>query len=141
MNETILMAISKWVVKSFPVSESLAEVGKEILQKHIWIPLRQKIANFFSSDEEAEDFVEKISCRSAVNKQKPERDIEDVYEEMKGYVPDRELFKTITDFFVENQNLLKETNQMNNGGWNNNIIIHQAEKVVTAGSIGTLHME
>lgn len=141
VNETILMAISKWAMKNFSVSESLTRVGKEILQKHIWIPLRQKIAGFFSSDKEAEDFVEKISSRSVVNQQKPERDVEDVYEEMKGCMPDKELFKTVAEFFADHQELLKEINKINNGDWNNHFHIQHVEKFVNAGSIETLHMD
>ncbi len=141
MEATILMAVSKWAVKNFDVAESLTKVSAEILQKCLWNPLKQSVMKFFSSEKETQDFIEQISNRKSINEQKPARDIEDVYEEMKGHAPDKELFEKIARFFADNQELIKNANRENHENDYNKISISgisQAENVVTANNIGTL---
>ena len=82
MKPSILIAISRWVAKTFNVGESLKEVGTEVLQKCVWTPLKNKIINFFASEQEAQEFVEQLSATEATNEKKPERDVEDLYEEI-----------------------------------------------------------
>ena len=113
IEKTILVTLSDWAVRNLGINESLSEVGTEILKKCVWTPLKEKVVKFFSSDKEAQDFVERISTQNCVNEHKPERDIEDVYEEMKSQLPDKELFESITNFFEENQKLIEEANRMN----------------------------
>lgn len=113
MNEkTILITLSAWAVKNLGIKEALSEVGTEIIKKCLWTPLKEKIVKFFASDKEAQDFVEKISTQNCVNEHKPERDVEDVYEEMVNQLPDKELFETIANFFRDNQKLIEEANRM-----------------------------
>ena len=81
MNPSILIAISQWAVKNFQLGESLKEVGTEVLQKCLWNPLKNKIIKYFNSDREANEFIEQISITEASNIKKPERDVEDLYEE------------------------------------------------------------
>ena len=67
MKPTILIAISKWAVANLNVEESLKNVGVEVLQKCIWDPLKTRIIKFFSSEEEAQEFIEDISTEIAPN--------------------------------------------------------------------------
>ena len=52
MEETILIAISKWAVKNLNIVGALKNVGTEVLEKIVWTPLKDKIINFFESDKE-----------------------------------------------------------------------------------------
>ena len=123
MNPSILIAISQWAGKNFQLGESLKEVGTEVLQKCLWNPLKNKIIKYFNSDREANEFIEQISITEASNIKKPERDVEDLYEELKGEIPTIDLFNAIVAFFNENQELIKRTN-LNNGIVNNDNIAY-----------------
>lgn len=141
MGESILIAISKWVVKNFKVSESLKETGTEILQTCLWAPLKEKIVKFFSTEKEAQKFIEKISETGVKNEQKPQRDVEDVYEDVKEQegIPDKELFNTIAGFFRDNQELIKQINATNNNreGKDTNIFDQKAD-VINNGKYQTI---
>ena len=125
MKPSILIAISRWAVKTFNVGESLKEVGTEVLQKCVWTPLKNRIVNFFASEQEAQEFVEQLSATEATNEKKPERDVEDLYEELKGEIPTKDLFNTIVTFFSENQELIKQMNLESNNGGGDNITYYQ----------------
>lgn len=133
MEETILIAISKWVVKNFKIAESLKNVGTEILEKTLWTPLKNRIVNFFDNEEETEEFVKKISVKEISCAAKPYRDIEDIFEEMKGKIPDMQLFETIVRFFVENQELIKNMNLSESADSQSKIVLNQqADKIFNA---------
>lgn len=133
MEETILIAISKWVVKNFKIAESLKNVGTEILEKILWTPLKNRIVNFFDNEEETEEFVKKISVKEINCAAKPYRDIEDIFEEMKGTIPDMQLFETIVQFFVENQELIKNINLSGSADGQSKIVLNQqADKIFNA---------
>lgn len=130
MKPCILIAISRWAVKTFDVGESLKEVGTEVMQKCVWTPLKNRIIKFFASEEEAQEFVEQLSTTEATNEKKPERDVEDLYEEIKGEIPTKDLFNTIATFFNENQELIKQMNsESNNGGCDNITYYQTAENI------------
>lgn len=128
MKETILIAISKWAVKNLNVSESLKNVGVEVLDKILWKPLKNKILGFFDSPKEMDVFVKEISEVEAVNITKPDRDVEDIYEDIKGVPPCKELFNTIAKFFSENQDLLKQINATSNIESSGTTIFNQKAK-------------
>ncbi len=137
---TILITLSAWAVKNLGIKESLSEVGTEILKKCIWTPLKEKIVKFFSSDKETQDFLERISNQKCVNEQKPERDIEDIYEEMKNQTPDIELFEAITNFFKDNQNLVAEANRMKGEWKGNSINVNKIENFINANEVSTINI-
>ena len=114
MKPTIFIAISKWAVANLNVEESLKNVGVEVLQKCIWDPLKTRIIKFFSSEEEAQEFIEDISTEIAPNEKKPARDVEDLYERIKGTAPQMDLFNEIAAFFSDNQDLIRKINTQSN---------------------------
>lgn len=138
MNTTILMAISEWAVKNLKIKESIKNVGTSVLQKCLWNPLENKIINYFSAEENAKQFVKQISTSDAVNAKKPERDVEDIYEELEGKEPSRELFNEIVGFLNENQSLIKQINQNNSRNAETNIYIgsQNAEKIINNNNQG-----
>lgn len=125
MEETILIAISKWAVKNLNIVGALKNVGTEVLEKIVWTPLKDKIINFFESDKETEEFVKEISTKVSNNNSKPYRDVEDVYENMKGELPDKQLFNTIVQFFADNQDLLQKGNLLIDEEKQGKIIVNQ----------------
>ncbi len=133
MEETILIAISKWAVKNLNIVGALKNVGTEVLEKIVWTPLKDKIINFFESDKETEEFVKEISTKVSNNNSKPYRDVEDVYENMKGELPDKQLFNTIVQFFADNQDLLQKGNLLIDEEKQGKIIVNQnADKIFNA---------
>ena len=118
MVETMLMAVSKWAVDNLGVKESLKDVGTEVLKRTVWRPLKKKIIGFFEDEKQADTFMREISESEAINIRKPYRDIEDVYENIKGVPSEEELFNTIANFFLENSDIIREANlniEVNNG--------------------------
>ena len=133
MEETILIAISKWAVKNLNIVGALKNVGTEVLEKIVWTPLKDKIINFFESDKETEEFVKEISTKVSNNNSKPYRDVEDVYENMKGELPDKQLFNTIVQFFADSQDLLQKGNLLIDEEKQGKIIVNQnADKIFNA---------
>ena len=133
MEETILIAISKWAVKNLNIVGALKNVGTQVLEKIVWTPLKDKIINFFESDKETEEFVKEISTKVSNNNSKPYRDVEDVYENMKGELPDKQLFNTIVQFFADNQDLLQKGNLLIDEEKQGKIIVNQnADKIFNA---------
>ena len=133
MEETILIAISKWAVKNLNIVGALKNVGTQVLEKIVWTPLKNKIINFFESDKETEEFVKEISTKVSNNNSKPYRDVEDVYENMKGELPDKQLFNTIVQFFADNQDLLQKGNLLIDEEKQGKIIVNQnADKIFNA---------
>ena len=133
MEETILIAISKWAVKNLNIVGALKNVGTEVLEKIVWTPLKDKIISFFESDKETEEFVKEISTKVSNNNSKPYRDVEDVYENMKGELPDKQLFNTIVQFFADNQDLLQKGNLLIDEEKQGEIIVNQnADKIFNA---------
>ena len=110
MEMSILVAVSQWLVKNLKIDEALKNTSTEILEKCLWSPLKKKIINYFSSENEAQMFVERISTTKAVNVNKPVRDIEDIYQEQNGIGSYEELFNAIVEFFQENQHCIKQIN-------------------------------
>lgn len=144
MNATILMAISEWAVKNLKIKESIKNVGTSVLQKCLWTPLENKIVNYFSSKENALQFVERVSTSDVVNVKKPERDVEDIYEELEGKEPSKELFNEIVGFLNENQSLIQQINQNDNRNTGTNMYIgsQNAEKIINNNNQGgvTIYM-
>ena len=138
MNTTILMAISEWAVKNLKIKESIKNVGTSVLQKCLWNPLENRIINYFSAKENAQQFVKQISTSDAVNAKKPERDVEDIYEELEGKEPSKELFNEIIGFLNENQSLIQQINQNNSRSAETNIYIgsQNAEKIINNNNQG-----
>lgn len=133
MNETVLIAVSKWAVKNLKVSESLKSIGTELLEKVLWVPLKSKILKYFDTEKQADEFLEEISEQEAKAIEKPYRDVEDIYENIKGEIPDMELFNTISRFFEENQDLIKEINGSSEMERSNaDIYIQKADKIFNA---------
>lgn len=138
MNTTILMAISEWAVKNLKIKESIKNVGTSVLQKCLWTPLENKIIDYFSSKENALQFVERVSTLDAVNIKKPERDVEDIYEDLEGKEKPKELFNEIVEFLNENQSLIQQINQNDNRNTGIGIYIgsQKAEKIINNNNQG-----
>lgn len=132
------MAISEWAVKNLKIKESIKNVGTSVLQKCLWTPLENKIIDYFSSKENALQFVERVSTLDAVNIKKPERDVEDIYEDLEGKEKPKELFNEIVEFLNENQSLIQQINQNDNRNTGTGIYIgsQKAEKIINNNNQG-----
>ena len=139
MTGTVLMAVSKWAVKNFNIGESLKNVGTDVLDKILWTPLKNKIIGFFDKEEEAVRFIQEVSERKAINESKPVRDIEDIYEEIRGVTPTRELFDSMVKFFNENADIIAQVNseiKVENRGYT--IVQNAGRDIFNIEEIGTV---
>lgn len=130
MKNTILMAISTWLVKDLKIGESIKNVGTEVLEKCLWTPLQNRIIGFFTSEGNAEQFVQQISNEESRNQHKPYRDIEDLYEEIEGKQPDDKLFQEITQFLCDNPELIKRINANTDRDEGSKIVINQRAGII-----------
>ena len=83
-------------------------------------------------------FVERVSTLDAVNIKKPERDVEDIYEDLEGKEKPKELFNEIVEFLNENQSLIQQINQNDNRNTGTGIYIgsQKAEKIINNNNQG-----
>ena len=88
--------------------------------------------------------MERVSTSDVVNVKKPERDVEDIYEELEGKEPSKELFNEIVGFLNENQSLIQQINQNDNRNTGTNMYIgsQNAEKIINNNNQGgvTIYM-
>ncbi len=129
MELSILVAISKWIVKTFKLEESLSEVGTDVLQEHLWNPLKNRIKVFFSDKDETQQFIERLSTETTENKDIPRQEVNDLYKKIKGEYPSDELFDSIVDFFKDNQKLIKKINKLSRQNRVNITYDQKAEKI------------
>ena len=93
---------------------------------------------FFTSDEEAQKFVEQLFTTEATNEKKPKRDVEDLYEELKGEIPTDDLFNIMVAFFKDNQDLIKDINTISNNSSGNNIYHQTAEQIINSDKVESI---
>ncbi len=138
MKTNILITISQWVAKNFGLKESLKKISTEVLKEYLCDPLKKKIMTFFTSDEEAQKFVEQLFTTEATNEKKPKRDVEDLYEELKGEIPTDDLFNIMVAFFKDNQDLIKDINTISNNSSGNNIYHQTAEQIINSDKVESI---
>jgi hypothetical protein len=75
--------------------------------------LKEKISRFFVDEEQIEEYLRKICEEKSNNPHKPERDIEDIYENTTNCKYNSEIFEDIKEWVLENKNAINETINMN----------------------------
>ncbi|MCL2650488.1 MAG: hypothetical protein FWD60_05595 [Candidatus Azobacteroides sp.] len=75
--------------------------------------LKNKISKFFIDEEQVEEYLRKICEEKPNNPHKPERDIEDIYENTTKSQYNSEIFEDIKEWVLENKNTINETINMN----------------------------
>lgn len=72
--------------------------------------LKKRISKFFIDDEQIENYLKEICETESKNPHKPERDIEDVYENITSNKYSKELFEEIKSWIKENEEEIGKTN-------------------------------
>ncbi|MGL5869335.1 hypothetical protein [Clostridium chrysemydis] len=108
---TILQQFSTWVAENWAASAIAGGILWDAIKGQLLIPFKNKFSKYFSTDNEAEEYLQKIYETESINKKKPFRDIEDVYEEVtKKELPDG-FINELRDFFIENNDKIELLNQ------------------------------
>lgn len=82
IESTVLQEFSTWASQSFMVSAIAGGVMWDTIKGQLLVPFKNKFSKYFDSEDEAERYFEKINNDESINKKKPQRDIEDIYEEI-----------------------------------------------------------
>lgn len=122
MNMTILVSICKWVDKNLKIGEHVTELSNNVLKSYLWTPLKKRLSNFFSTEEETKEFIEKITDEAVEGTEAPYLDVEKVYTEITGkdYPEDfwSEIIKCFTDKMVQLNNVAQTIPSFNIGTQN-----------------------
>lgn len=111
--EPILLATCAFLLenKAAIASSIIASASYETIKKTLnFSGLKNRIAKFFIDDEQIESYLKEISEKEASNPHKPERDIEDSYENITGQVYNKELFNELSNWIKENEKTIGQTN-------------------------------
>ena len=110
---TILQQFSSWVSENWGVSAIAGGIMWDAIKGCLLIPFKNKFYKYFSGDKEAEGYFEKICESQSINKNKPSRDIEDVYEDVtKNALPDG-FIDELRDFLIANKDKVEMLNNQN----------------------------
>lgn len=108
---TILQQFSTWVSENWAVSAIAGGIMWDTIKGYLLIPFKNKFSKYFSCNKEAEEYFEKICKTESINKKKPSRDIEDVYEDVtQNALPDG-FIDELRDFLITNNDKVELINQ------------------------------
>lgn len=114
---TVLQQFSSWVSENWAVSAIAGGVLWDTIKDHLLIPFKSAFSKYFSCDNEAEIYFEKICNTESINKRKPARDIEDVYEDVTQDELPSEFIDDLRKFLINNNDKIdlinKETGDFN----------------------------
>lgn len=108
---TIIQQFSTWVSENWSASAIAGGVFWDVIKGQLLIPFKTKLGMYFNNDKQAEEYLQKISEAESINKKKPIRDIEDVYEDVtKKDLPDN-FIDELREFLVENNDKVEMMNK------------------------------
>ncbi|MGB5988696.1 MAG: hypothetical protein WBG43_03025 [Marinifilaceae bacterium] len=121
--KSILLATGSFLLenKDAIASSIIASASYETIKTAMsFSGLKKRITKFFISDEQIENYLKEICEKEAINPHKPERDIEDSYENLTGKDYNNELFNEIKTWIKENEKSISKTNMnfKNESGFN-----------------------
>lgn len=111
VESTILQEFSTWVSQNFIASAIAGGVLWDTLKAYLWLPFKNRFTTYFNSEEEAESFFEKLAKSNSINKKKPYRDVEDIYEEVACKKIPNEFIDELKEFIVSNKDKIEMINQ------------------------------
>ena len=120
---TILTSIGQFILnnKDAIATSVLARGSYDVIKGALNVSsLKNRISKFFRSDEDTELYVKGMCEKVAHNSNKPERDVEDLYEEIANKEYKSELFEHIKEWILENKSVINSTINMdssNNSGF------------------------
>lgn len=110
--EPILVATCAFLLenKAAIASSIIASASYETIKKALnFSGLKKRIAKFFISDEQIEEYLKEICEKESKNPHKPARDIEDSYEDITGKDYNAEIFEEIKSWIKENEESISKT--------------------------------
>lgn len=108
---TIFQAFSEWVSQNFLASAIAGGIVWDTIKLNLYTPFKNKLGEYFKSEEESEKYFETINNSKSVNTKKPYRDIEDIYEEVTGNsIPDK-FIEELKEFLIANKDKIEMLNQ------------------------------
>ena len=122
--ETIFSSVCAFLLanKAAILSKVIASASYDGLKKVLdFSTLKEKISKFFKKEDDVEKYLEAICNTESKNEAKPDRDIEDCFEEITGDKYDSELFNEIKNWVEENEGQISNVSKMefkNKGGFN-----------------------
>jgi hypothetical protein len=121
---TIIVAVCGFLLENQAAitSSLIASASYDTIKKVLnFSSLKEKISRFFIDEEQIEKYLQKICEEKSNNPRKPERDIEDIYENITQSKYNSEIFENIKEWVMENKNTINETMNMsfrNESGFN-----------------------
>lgn len=113
---TVIVAICTFLLENQTAitSSLIASTSYDAIKKIFnFSTLKKKIARFFIDEKQVEEYLQKICETSSINPHKPERDIEDIYENTTKSQYDTQIFEDIKEWVLENKDLINSSINMN----------------------------
>lgn len=108
---TIIQEFSRWVSENWAVSAIAGGVFWDVIKGQLLIPFKTKLGMYFNNDKQAEEYLQKISEAESINKKKPIRDIEDVYEDVTQKALPDNFIDELRTFLIENNDMIDMMNK------------------------------
>lgn len=130
---TVIAAICVFLLENHAAitSSVIASASYDTIKKVFnFSTLKKKLARFFIDEKQVEEYLRKICEESSINSHKPERDIEDIYEETTNSKYNSEIFADIKKWVLENKDKINSSVNMdlkNESGFN--IGIQNAQEI------------
>ncbi|WP_394903499.1 hypothetical protein [Clostridium butyricum] len=108
---TILQQFSTWISENWAVSAIAGGIFWDTIKGQLLVPFKNKFSKYFNSEKEAEEYLQKISETESINKKKPFRDIEDLYEEVTQKKLPGDFINELREFLINNNDKIELMNQ------------------------------
>lgn len=113
---TVIAAVCSFLLENQTAitSSLIASASYDAIKKIFnFSTLKKKISRFFIDEKQVEEYLQKICESSSINPHKPERDIEDIYEDTTKSQYNSLIFEGIKEWVLENKDTINSSVNMN----------------------------
>ncbi|WP_027624497.1 hypothetical protein [Clostridium lundense] len=108
---SVLQEFSTWVANNWAVSAIVGGLTWDVVKATLAVPFKSKLGKWFTNDAEAEVYLENICEKSAINKTKPYRDVEDIFEKFTGNEMPAEFIEQLKELIIDSKSIIDEMNK------------------------------
>lgn len=108
---TIVQQFSTWVSENWGASAIAGGIVWGVIKEYLLVPFKDKFGKYFNGNKEVEEYFERICISQSINKKKPARDIEDVYEDITENKLPNGFIDELREFFITNKDKVEMINQ------------------------------
>lgn len=105
MDNKIIIEVLKWV--GIVSASGIVSTKANLIFKSLEDSFKKKFLPFFKSEEEVDEYYNTIVNKKSINPKKPNRDLEDIYEEITKNTFDSKFIDEIKKWIIDNKEIFQ----------------------------------